>query len=342
LQDNNDRRKYDLPPIERMAPIDDDRARQRVAFNSSRRVGFEAIVSTSADQIAIAPGYLQASRTEGDRRYFHYRMDAPIWNFFSFMSADYQVARDRWKDVAIEVYYIHDYNVDVMIESTKDSLDYFTRHFSPYQYRQFRIMEFPRFQGVFAQSFPNTIPFSEAIGFTADLRDPANINYVYYVTAHELAHQWWAHQVLGADVQGQTMIVETLAQYSALMVMKAKYGEAYMKRFLAYELDQYLQGRGGEMIDEMPLNLVENQAYIHYRKGSVVLYALQDYIGEDKLNLALSRFIDRFAFRGPPFPTTRELIDEIRRVADDDVQELITDLVERIVLFDLRVADSTV
>ena len=94
-----------------------------------------------------------------------------------------------------------------MIDSTKDSLEYFTKNFSPYQYRQFRIMEFPQFQGRFAQSFPNTIPFSESIGFTADLRDESRLDYAYYVTAHELAHQWWAHQVLGANVQGSTLII---------------------------------------------------------------------------------------------------------------------------------------
>lgn len=341
LQDNNTRREHDLPPLERMRPIDDEAGLGRVAFNASARVDFEAVVSTSLEQIAIAPGYLQEAWTNDGRRYFRYEMDAPIWNFFSFMSADYEVARDEWNDVAIEVYYLHDYNVQRMIESTKDSLGYFTENFSPYQYHQFRIMEFPRYQGVFAQSFPNTIPFSEAIGFTADLSDPKNIDYVYYVTAHELAHQWWAHQVLGADVQGQTMIVETLAQYSALMVMEDKYGETYMQRFLEFELDSYLQGRGGELIEELPLYLVENQPYIHYRKGSVVLYALKDYIGEDNINLALSRFLDKYAFKGAPFPTTLDLIEEIRAVAGPEHQTLIADLVERIVLFDLRVVSSS-
>ena len=342
LQDNNTRREHDLPPIERMKPIDDEQALGRVAFNASRRVNFETVLSTSADQIAIAPGYLEESWDDGGRRYFRYEMDAPIWNFFSFMSADYEVARDEWNDVAIEVYYHHGYNVDRMIESVKDSLAYFEANFSPYQYRQFRIMEFPRFQGVFAQSFPNTIPFSEAIGFTADLSDPTSIDYVYYVTAHELAHQWWAHQVLGADVQGQTMIVETLAQYSALMVMEKKYGQAHMQRFLEFELDSYLQGRGSEQIEELPLYLVENQPYIHYRKGSVVLYALKDYIGEDRINLALSRFISKYAFKGAPFPTTLDLMAEIRAVAGPAHEGLIADLVEKIVLFDLRVVSATV
>ncbi|MDP2380929.1 MAG: M1 family aminopeptidase, partial [Pseudohongiella sp.] len=159
---------------------------------------------------------------------------------------------------------------------------------------------------------------------------------------HELAHQWWGHQVIGADVQGSTMIVESLAQYSALMAMEHEYGADHMKRFLAFELDRYLQGRGGEAIDEMPLYLVENQPYIHYRKGSLVLYAIKDYIGEDNMNLALADFLDKFAFGEAPYPTTRDLISSIRAFTPDEYQSVITDMLERIVLFDLRVTDSQV
>ncbi len=337
LQNNNDRRDYDLPPLQRLPDLDDEAARWANSAFGGDRVDFETIVSTHAGQIALAPGYLQRDWQEGDRHYFHYKMDQPIWNFFSFLSADYSLKTDSWNDVAIEVYYKHDYNVESMIESTKDSLDYFSKNFSPYQYRQFRIMEFPEFQGRFAQSFPNTIPFSEAIGFTADLRDESRLNYVYYVTAHELAHQWWAHQVLGANVQGSTLIIETLAQYSALMVMEKKFGRAHMQRFLEFELDNYLRGRGSEAIEELPLFRVEDQPYIHYRKGSVVFYALRDLIGEAAINDALAEFIKRYGFKSAPYPTTRDLLALIRERADDQYQETITDLFERIVLFDLKV-----
>jgi ABC-2 type transport system permease protein len=342
LQDNAKRRKYELEPIQRMRKIDNREALEVNSFGTSGRTEFETVVSTSKGQRAIAPGYLQKTWEEGDRAYFHYKMDEPIWGFFSFLSADYEVQTDQWNDVAIEVYYKHDYNVERMIYATKKSLEYFEANFTPYQYRQFRILEFPRYQGVFAQSFPNTIPFSEQIGFVADLTDKKDIDYVYYVTAHELAHQWWAHQVLGADVQGQTMIVETLAQYFALMVMKKEYGEDTMKKFLKFELDRYLNGRGGELIEELPLSMVENQQYIHYRKGSVALYALQDYVGEDVVNQALKSFLEKNAFQGPPYPTALDLIQELRVAAGPEHDALITDLLEKIILFDLKVEEVKV
>src|SRR5690606_8322327 len=134
------------------------------------------------------------------------------------------------------------------------------------QHKQVRILEFPRYRQ-FAQSFANTIPFSESIGFIANLTDPDDIDYVFYVTAHEMAHQWWGHQVMGANVQGAAMLSESLSQYLALMVMEKEYGRDQMRRFMKYELDRYLSGRGSELVEEQPLMRVENQSYIHYSKG---------------------------------------------------------------------------
>src|SRR6476661_3989350 len=248
-----------------------------------------------------------------------------------------------YKAVPIEVYYDakHPYNVNRMIEAVQKSLAYYEANFSPYQHRQVRIVEFPGYAS-FAQSFANTIPYSESIGFIADLRDRDAIDYVFYVTAHEVAHQWWAHQVIGADVQGGSMLAETLAQYSALMVMEKEYGRDKMRRFLKYELDRYLQGRGGELVAEMPLMLVENQGYIHYRKGSLVMYELRDEIGEDKVNAALRQLIHDHAFEQPPYATTRALIADFRAVTPPDKQSLITDLFETITLYDNKATAATV
>ena len=345
LEHDQDRRKFGLKPKERMPDRDDAKGLQRNPLSPDADwVSYDATLSTEPDQIAIAPGYLQREWTENGRRYFHYRMDAPILNFYAFQSARYAVKRDQWNGVAIEIYYQpgHEYNLPAMIQATKDSLDYDSRNFGPYQYRQFRITEFPRYE-VFAQSFPNTIPYSEAIGFIARVRpdDEKDIDYPYYVTSHEMAHQWWGHQVVGADVQGGTMLIESMAQYSALMVLKHRIGPAKMRKFLRYELDRYLTGRGFEQKKELPLARVENQPYIHYSKGSLVMYALADYIGEDKLNQAIRKFRDEHAFKGPPYPNTTQFITAVREVTPPEMQYLIDDMFERIVIYDNRALGAT-
>jgi ABC-2 type transport system permease protein len=340
LEDDSERRRHGLSPRERMPDVADLAARRNnLISNDADWIDLDLTISTVPDQIALAPGALVRSWDAGGRRYFQYRSERPVLRFFSVLSARYQVLRDRWRDVAIEIYYHpgHEYNLKRMVESVKASLEYFTTHFSPFQYRQVRIIEFPRY-ATFAQSFPGSIPYSENIGFIAkvDPQDPDDVDYPFYVTAHEVAHQWWAHQMIGGRVQGVTFLDETLAQYSALMVMKRSFGDTQMRRFLRYELDRYLSGRGRERKKELPLYRVEDQPYVHYSKGSLVMYALQDYLGEDVINRCLAAYIQKTAYQEPPYTNSIELIALLRAATPPAERYLITDLFETITLHDLR------
>ena len=347
LTDRQQRRREGLEPIDRAFPLEDESHWDENGLTGSDYVTFRTDVCTAADQTAVAPGYLEREWTQTDtagreRRCFNYVMDRPILNFYSWLSARYAVDEEEVDGIRYQVFHHpeHDWNVERMLEAGEDAIAYFSEHFSPYQYRQYRILEFPAYQ-TFAQSFPNTIPFSEGIGFIADLSDPANIDYVYYVTAHEAAHQWWAHQVLGANVQGSTMLIETFAQYSALMVMRQEYGEDHMRRFLKFELDSYLSARGSEAIEELPLYRVENQPYIHYRKGAVIMYALQDYLGEETVNRVMQRLIEERAYSSDPYATTLDFLRILRDEAGPQWEDMIHDFFERIVLFDLEVTSAT-
>lgn len=338
LGSNAERKKHDLPRKESMRSINDTAAYANTYIsNDADWIRFETRVSTSGDQTAIAPGYLEKQWKENGRNYFHYKMDNPILNFYAFQSARYEVKRDKWNGVNLEIYYhkSHEYNVDDMLLAMKKSLDYYSKNFSPYQFRQLRIIEFPAFAS-FAQSFANTIPFSENVGFTNKV-DTANWNEIdmpFYITAHEVAHQWWAHQVIGANVQGATVMSETMSQYSALMVMEQRYGKDNMKKFLKHEMDGYLRSRTFDGKGEKPLMLVENQSYIYYQKGSVIMYALRDYLGEDTLNAALKKYIAAVAFQEPPYTTSRQFVDYIRAATPDSLKYIITDFFETITVYE--------
>ncbi|MFM7403208.1 MAG: M1 family aminopeptidase, partial [Erythrobacter sp.] len=180
-----------------------------------------------------------------------------------------------------------------------------------------------------------------SIGFAADVRDPETIDYVAYVTAHEFGHQYWAHQVIGGDMQGSTVLSDSLAQYSALMVMKQLYGEDKIRRFLKFELDRFLAGRKGDPLPEQPLMRVENQQHIHYNKGSLAMYLLQHRLGEDAVNRALARLVERFKFKSAPYPRSLDLIAELRKEAKTpEEQALITDLFEKITVYDLKAKEA--
>jgi len=345
LSDNDTRKEYGLPKRDRMKKLEANcsaACSNTYISDDADWVNVKSTISTSTDQIAIAPGSLIKDWEEGGRHYFEYELDKPVLNFYMFMSANYEVQRAKWGDVDLEVYYHkgHEYNVDKMLKSMENSLEYFSNNFLPYPHHQARIIEFPRFSS-FAQAFPGTMPYSESIGFIANLKEKDAIDGVYYVVAHEMAHQWWAHQVIGATMQGATLLSETFSQYSALMVMEKEYGKNKMRQFLEYEMDRYLRGRGGEREKELPLMEVENQPYIHYRKGSVVMYALKEYIGEDSLNTALRRFAETVAYQEPPYTNSLELMAELEKVTPDSLSYLLDDLFRKITLYSNRTTEAT-
>jgi len=345
LLDERDRRRHGLGARAPMAAPGDAGARaNNYLGNDADWIRFDAVVSTSPDQTVVAPGTLAQEWMAGGRRWFHFRMDQPILNFYTFQSARYEVRHDRWQDVTIDVYHHpgHEFNVERMVKGAKAALAYGSKHFSPYQHRELRIAEFPRY-ATFAQAAPATIPFSESAGFIARV-DPdsrTDIDYPYYVSAHEVGHQWWAHQLIGADSRGATVLSESLAEYTALMTMKHGVGAGKMRRFLRYNLDEYLMGRATDSKKELPLAQNENQAYIHYRKGSLAMYLLQDLLGEDVVNGVLHDLLAEHAFGGPPYPSVTALVERLRTVTPPDKAYLIDDLFESIVLYQNRADGAT-
>ncbi|GAA4800212.1 M1 family aminopeptidase [Litoribaculum gwangyangense] len=347
LSDKNKRRKYGLGPKDRMPELEENCSENCMAnYISDGRSDFinvETIISTSSDQIAIAPGSLINEWQEKGRNYYHYKSDHPSLNFYSFISAKYKVAKRRWNGINIEVYYDekHSWNVNMMLDAVERSLKYYTENFGPYYHKQCRIVEFPRYAS-FAQAFPGTMPYSEAIGFIINLEDEEENNVVDAVIAHEMAHQWWAHQVIGANMQGSTLMSESFSEYSSLMTMKGiSKTPMKMREFLKYDHDRYLRGRSREVDNELPLYKVENQGHIHYGKGSVILYALQDYIGEEKVNEAMQEFLNEYKYKEPPYPTSLDFLKYLEPKVPDSLNYLIQDWFKDITLYDNRLKEAS-
>ena len=357
LEDRAKRRKYGLPVELRPAKLEDDSARQlNELSHDSDWVNSDITVTTDGDQTPIAPGQTISdtglSKDRNARRTVRFKSDAPINQFFSIQSGRYDIRHAVWHapaqgdkpahDVDLAVYYApgHEFNVDRMLAAMQESLALFSREFSPYQFKQARIVEFPAY-AAFAQSFANTIPFSEDIGFVQHWTDPTKIDVATYVTAHEIGHQWWGHQLVPADQQGASMLVETFAQYSALLVMEQHYGKDQVRRFLKYELDRYLRSRGGAVLEELPLDRVEDQDYIYYRKGSVAMYWAKEALGEDVVNRAMRKLLAQYAFQGAPYANTTDFLRLLRAEAGPANEQVISDLFDKITLLDLKATNAT-
>ena len=324
----------------RRAPAD-DAARARLRdLRDADLVHLKAVIGTAADQTAITPGILKRRWTENGRNYFEYETPGPTPFMATTFSAKYALVEDRWKNVALAIYHhpTHRYTIGPIVHGMKASLDYFTSEFGPYPADHLRIVEIPRY-GRFGRAHPYTIAFTE--DFLLTRAKEGRFDQAFFGTAHEIAHQWWGGQVHGAHGgRGTGMISESLSNYSAMMVTEKTFGLEAARQVYAYQLDRYLRQRANVSRD-VPLLDVTDQAYIYYGKGAVAMYALRERIGEERVNTALRRFLDRYRDAGPPYPTSTELYAELRAVTPDSAQSLLRDLFEDVILWDVEARSAS-
>ncbi|RZL61691.1 MAG: hypothetical protein EOO93_12540, partial [Pedobacter sp.] len=193
--------------------IDDVRLRKKEGLpvyqipNSADRkyhlIDLESTISTNADQQIVTVGKLEKSWKANNRNYFHYKTEVPINFMFALSSAKYQIKTENYKGLALNVYYQqgHEYNIQTMFNAMKDALDYGNANFGTYPLKHFTLAEIPHYKGA-ATAYPGVVFNAERINYLTDYSNPNLVNQSYAITAHEVAHQWWANMLASADTMG--------------------------------------------------------------------------------------------------------------------------------------------
>ena len=328
-----DRRAYGLAPRPPLAPLHDAAARR----DRGAAIAFEAVVGTGEDQVAVAPGVLRRTWTEGGRRYFHYATDGAIGDDHALFSADYAVRDARWEDpapgsaraVAIRIFHHpeHTAHLDRMVRAVRASLDYYTREFGPYPYGHLTVVEHPG-SGTGMHAEATLITHEEGFSLWNPKDDPGSLDLPFAIVAHEMAHQW---TVPYAVVEGAPVLSESVAWYCGMKVVEHARGPAHLRRLLGFMRQPYPYPpiRRGE-----PL-LRGLDPYLSYRRGPFALYALGESIGEERVNLALRRLLERHRPEGAPLATTLDLYRELQAVTPGPMRSLLRDLFEVNTLWEL-------
>jgi ABC-2 type transport system permease protein len=332
----------DSPQPPMPGPGDATARRYQSRFRDGERMQVEMIVGTAPDQIAVVPGMLRRSWTEGGRRYVHYGSRIPETFAASVFSAKYAVAKGRWKDpsassgqvVDLEIFHHppHRANLDRMMSGMQAALDYYTSAFGPYPYRELRIVEVPPYS-INGRAFPSALALAEQNFITRT--GPDVVDLTFFGTAHEVAHQWWGGQVRPAYAKGRGFVSESLANYSAMLVTEKVLGPAEARRVYDYQMNRYLQKRG-ETGKDAPLLEVDDHPHVSYGKGAVALYTLREQIGTEAVNGALRRFLEKYRGSGPPYATSLDLYAELRAATPPSLRYLLTDLFETMTLWDVK------
>lgn len=342
LQDDERREELGLGPFEPLRDRSGD-AFVPSAFGSDRPFRLDLRVDVPRGLSVLSGGVLVGRRELAEREIFQWRTDRPV-RAFTILAGRYEVRRQG----ADEVWYhpAHTFNLDTVLEALRDARRVFAQHFGPYPHDALRIVEFPRLAG-FAQSFPTTMPYSEAIGFLTNHQDSARlVDATYFVTAHEVAHQWWGYVLNPGASLGAQVLSESLAEYSALLLLKETRGEREELVFLKQEEDRYLRRRDPD--EEEPLaELAFEGAYAWYNKGALVFHMLEHEIGRERLLGALRSLVERFRIDGAgsesgSHATVHDLFDELRAAAPErDLEPFLDYWFQRVAVPDLVVVEAS-
>lgn len=332
LKDAVLRKKFDLVARAAIPSLYDMEARKR-PFSTDTNT-FEAIVGTSHDEVAIAPGALYKTWKKGDRRYFHYKTDAPIRGEYSFLSGHYTVRETKWNDIAIRIYHHPDHamNIDRLQRSVHASLEFYEEQFGPYPFGHLTITERPGADGGL-NSEASMVDYGEPFSIMNPDTSATGFDLPYYILAHEVAHQWWGGAGLTpAYVEGAGVLVESLAVYSGMQVLEKNYGEGHLRQYLSFLHSFY----------EMPRSLASasllqaNESFLYYRKGGLAMYVLSKYIGQEKVNSALRHLLQRHKSGVLPLATTLDLYQELQTVTPDSLSYMLQDLFKKNIYWRLK------
>jgi hypothetical protein len=337
------RRFYEIPDPDRrrvlgLSPTATVPAGERAAWAT-----LDAVVSTDTDQTALVTGTLVGRWDSAGRRYFHYVSEWPITPGFGLASARYAVRSATRAGVRLEVWYhpAHGANVDRILGAADRTLELLSARYGRYPGSVLRIAEVPSWAGFGGYAHSGLILFTEDRGFLADPR-PSDVDLITRRVAHEVAHQWWGHQVDPIDGPGATILVETLTKYAEQQVIAAVHGDSAVPAMLAFEEDRYLVGRAGDGPKEPALFAAGAEQYLYYGKGAIAMHALAAVLGPAAIDRALARLVQEVG--GPTGGGTTADLERLllAEAHTPEQRNAVTEWLRRRVVDDYRVAAGTV
>ncbi len=281
-------------------------------------INLDMIISTEYDQIALGIGELHKKWKKNNRAYFNFKTSSPIPFRFAISSSKYAVKKETYKGKNFEIYYhpTHFENVNHLLKNAKITMDYCEYNFGKYPFKTIRFAEISSFtKGIAATAYPTTIYMIEDMIFHCNIKADKQQDIINELAGHELSHLWWGNSQINPDDRvGSTMLTETLAMYTELMLLKQMYGKEKVEEHIKMHADIFESQKG--FTTNVPLiEVTSDKTHISYSKGAVVMYKLSELIGEEKVNLALRNFLEKNKYPNPK-PIATDFLIEVYSVSD--------------------------
>jgi len=311
------------------------------AFGSAWAFDVRMTVTGPADWELNAVGVPGEPEIADGKRTVTWTTDHPV-RFFNLAGGP--LVRHDGADTTIFHSPRHPWNVPAMSEALDASRKFYSEWFAPYPRRDLRLTEFPGLAN-YAQGFPGNITFSESIGFLTRRAKDDDVDLVFFVTAHEAAHQWWGNMLMPGKGPGGNILSEGTANFSAALLVREVRGESALRQMLRQWEDDYVNGRSAD--SERPLNLTSGtrpgDGTVTYDKGGWAFWMLHEHMGRERNLAGIRDFIARFR-DGPDYPLIEDFLAVLREHAEDPAafDAFVTPWFLRVVLPEFRFADARV
>lgn len=190
------------------------------------------------------------------------------------------------------------------------ALEFMTAQFGPMPLRTLTVSPIP---GFFGQGFPGLVYLSTFAYLSPDERaakmkdKAAQTFFSDLLPAHELAHQWWGNLV-AAESYPDEWVMESLANYSAMMYLEKRKGPKAMEQVLEdYRAHLIAKRPDGKTVESsgpitwgsrlLAANGEDVWRTIVYEKGSWIIHMLRRYMGDERFRKMLNELPKRYAGR---------------------------------------------
>lgn len=245
---------------------------------------------------------------------------AYVRDFALLASRDFEVATRDVDGVTVRSWYRPSERAAGrhVLDVAASSLAIFVRRFGAYPYADLDVVEAAIIGGAGGVEFAGLVtvasmfykPPSAGGGVLGMLggasMDATTARMREFVTAHEVAHQYW-HGLVGSDSRAHPFVDEGLAQWSAMLYLEERYDrdratrDGDMQVRMNYQMMR-MQDVADAPVDRPVSNFASPLAYagLIYGKGPYVYDALRREVGDATFFRALQEYVRTYGFRTAP------------------------------------------
>jgi hypothetical protein len=311
--------------------------RARVSFPDGYRTvttGVTVRESVGSSSVAVVNGADAGATVLRNPRRTHEVVAAMVRDFTVLSSRTWVALERRVGDVTVRSHVLPNERAagQRVLDAAAGSLEVYERRFGPYPYADLDVCEAAVVGGAGGVEFAGLVTVASMF-----YRDPSAPNassssssgmgqlvqqlmggaggldmsaalggMLEFVTAHEVAHQWW-HGLVGSDSRDHPFVDEALAQYSAIVYLEDRYGRARAQRDgdanvkNNYHLLRAL-GQPDQAVNRAVATFRTPVAYagIVYGKAPYFYEAARRALGDAAFFAAMQRYVRDNAFRVAP------------------------------------------